>query len=777
MRAIWAILKDSMREAIASRVLAVAVIAILVVLVLLSPLSLPVGASTGLRPYEVPDVQKLAQRLADESETPNTPAAHIWSLLTEDQRKAFQIVASPEETEEARSNGRRVAGRGELLQILNEAFGKSEFFKPEVFASVDLPEELKSSDEALSKQELSGKNLKRFTAAFKDVVSLQSDSALSLSYGSIQIFGPLPVPPQQRDRIINEAIIAVLGLFLGFLGIFTSVIVTAAIVPRSLEPGEISLLLSKPIRRSVLFLTKFLGGCVFTMICALLLVGGVWLILWLRMGIWKPELLLCIPLYIFLFAIYSSVSSLAGVIWRNTTVSLVVVVLFWILMTTAGSVHDFMAYVNLPPKQISEITTAGDKLFAMHRGRTFSRWDAESADWVTIMESSNSNLAMRQFEQMASSSSRIRISATPDGQRLLTFNPESNRLSRAAQASLISGRESEGFMREVEGTTPDPVYSVCVDRAGRILLPGNQSILEFHGTTDKEKQIRNYLGDTLGGILVRRRSETFTSISAKWEKKVAPEAGVAFNRADDSFVYWDDGRLWTVVRKEDGSYAEGASKTFEPASAAVIGAGGQLIIAALADGRLLAIDSVTFGTLAESKLDADEKPRIAEVAPNGQFGAVLTHSGKIYWFSMANKTFELWSPKPMTASAISFAADSTFFIGEGRQVTKFNPENRTVVQTFSGKISTTESLYKTVVKPIYLLLPKPRELDVVVRHLVTGESSEVVSTDDSGSGMSQQEDLNQYRVTRDLRQAFLSTSAFIAVMLGVSCVILMRADF
>ncbi|MFN9717637.1 MAG: ABC transporter permease, partial [Planctomycetota bacterium] len=374
-----------MREAVASRVLAVAVIAICVVLILLCPLSLTIGASTGLRPYEVPDLQKLAERLVEESDKPTTPAAHIWSLLSEEHRKAFRTVASPEQTENARSNGRQVAGRSELLRPLNEAFAKPDFYNSGAFVSVELPDELKASDSGLSRDALSGRNLKRFAAAFKDVITLQSDTALSLNYGAIQIFGPLPVPPQQRDRLINEAIIVVLGLFLGFLGIFTSVIVTAAIIPRSLEPGEISLLLSKPIDRSVLFLTKFLGGCVFTLICAVLLVGGVWLILWLRMGLWKPELLLCVPLYIFLFAIYSSVSSLAGVIWRNTTVSLVVVVLFWILITTAGSVHDFMAYVNLPPKQIAEITTAGGRIFAMHRGRMFSRWDAEAGDWVSIL--------------------------------------------------------------------------------------------------------------------------------------------------------------------------------------------------------------------------------------------------------------------------------------------------------------------------------------------------------------------------------------------------------
>lgn len=781
MRAVLAILKDSLREAIASRVLAVAVFAIIAVLLILTPLSLTIGASTGLRPYEVPDLPKLAEAIVQRSEESGTAAGHIWSLLPENTQKSFKIVASAEETQKAKDNGRRVAGRGELLGELNKTFGLSEFFKPEAFASVELSDELKTADTGLSKEFLAAKNLKRFAVAFSDVVQLQSDTAMSLNYGSVQMFGPLPLPPKQREWIINETIIVVLGLFLGFLGIFTSVIVTAAIIPRALEPGEISLLLSKPIRRSTLFLTKFAGGCVFTLICAMLLVGGVWLILWLRMGIWKPELMLCIPLYLFLFAVYSSVSSLAGVIWRNTTVSLVIVVLFWILTTAAGGVHNFMAYINLPPKQIAEIAVAKDQVFVMHRGRNFSRWDAQTNDWIQILESSNGNLAMRQFEQMGAAA-RVRLAASVDGDQVMTFNPGAGRTG-SAQSSLISGKASEGFMRENEGSTPDPVFAVCLASNGQVLLPGTQGILSFNGTTDQEKKLRAFLGDTgvgqaAGRLLIRRRAETFSLISTKWENRVAMEAGVAFNRADDSFAYWDAGRLWTVNRQPDGSYADGPSRTFEPVSSAVLGTGGKLILAATSDGRLLACDRDSLETIAESRLLSDEKPRIAEVAPDGQHGAVLTHGGRLIWFNTSKKTFESWPQKEIeSVSAIAFDGNSAFFVGSGRSVTKFNSENLSMEQKFAGKVSMTETLYNSIVHPIYLLLPKPGEMDFVVRKLVTGESSEVINQDAVDTGTAPQEDLNRYRITRNLQQAFWSTAAFIAVMLGISCVLLMRADF
>ena len=58
MRAIVAILKDSFREAAASRVLWVALIAIAVVLLALAPLALETSVSNRIRPSELVDVEK-----------------------------------------------------------------------------------------------------------------------------------------------------------------------------------------------------------------------------------------------------------------------------------------------------------------------------------------------------------------------------------------------------------------------------------------------------------------------------------------------------------------------------------------------------------------------------------------------------------------------------------------------------------------------------------------------------------------------------------------------
>ena len=57
----------------------------------------------------------------------------------------------------------------------------------------------------------------------------------------------------------------------------------------------------------------------FVLIGALVL----WLIAGLRFGIWNQGILMCIPIFMFLFSIYYSVSALTGIIWKSAVVSVV----------------------------------------------------------------------------------------------------------------------------------------------------------------------------------------------------------------------------------------------------------------------------------------------------------------------------------------------------------------------------------------------------------------------------------------------------------------------
>src|SRR5436190_3695285 len=89
MRPYLAILIDSFREAVHSRVLWVVLFCITLVFVLIFPLGLGEQSTTGLHRHEILSWPQLAQRLAtagEEKDPKPSPARYIWDKLDEETR-------------------------------------------------------------------------------------------------------------------------------------------------------------------------------------------------------------------------------------------------------------------------------------------------------------------------------------------------------------------------------------------------------------------------------------------------------------------------------------------------------------------------------------------------------------------------------------------------------------------------------------------------------------------------------------------------------------------
>ena len=108
-----------------------------------------------------------------------------------------------------------------------------------------------------------------------------------------------------------------MGWIVGVFGMIAAILVTSTIIPQMFEPGSITLLLSKPVSRSLLFTAKFLGACAFVFLNVTFLIVGLWLIAGLRFDIWNHGMLWCIPVFLFMFLIYYAVSAVTGLIWKS----------------------------------------------------------------------------------------------------------------------------------------------------------------------------------------------------------------------------------------------------------------------------------------------------------------------------------------------------------------------------------------------------------------------------------------------------------------------------
>lgn len=122
----------------------------------------------------------------------------------------------------------------------------------------------------------------------------------------------------------------------GAIFLLISSVMTAFFIPNMLRKGTVDLLLSKPIHRWSLLLLKYLGGLLFMFLNTVVLIGGFWLVMGLRSGLWGWSFLLMIPILTFQFAIYYAVSTLAGALTRNTIVAILAACFTWALLFVIG---------------------------------------------------------------------------------------------------------------------------------------------------------------------------------------------------------------------------------------------------------------------------------------------------------------------------------------------------------------------------------------------------------------------------------------------------------
>jgi ABC-type transport system involved in multi-copper enzyme maturation permease subunit len=118
--------------------------------------------------------------------------------------------------------------------------------------------------------------------------------------------------------------------------LLVSSIMTSFFIPNMLRKGAVDLMISKPINRWVLLLYKYIGGLLFMFLNTVVLIGGFWLVMGMRTGVWGPSFLLMIPVLTFEFAVYYAISTLAAVLTRNTIVAIMTTCFMWLVLFVSG---------------------------------------------------------------------------------------------------------------------------------------------------------------------------------------------------------------------------------------------------------------------------------------------------------------------------------------------------------------------------------------------------------------------------------------------------------
>jgi hypothetical protein len=152
------------------------------------------------------------------------------------------------------------------------------------------------------------------------------DGDLRLAFGALKI----PLARDARSAVhLLELILA--GGVADTLGLLLTLVWTAGFLPGFLDGRSVSVLLAKPTPRWCLLLGKYVGVLAFVLMNAVIFVGGTWLAIGLKTGIWDLAYWLSVPLLLLHFAIFFSGSLILAVCTRSTVVSVFGSIAFWIL--------------------------------------------------------------------------------------------------------------------------------------------------------------------------------------------------------------------------------------------------------------------------------------------------------------------------------------------------------------------------------------------------------------------------------------------------------------
>jgi ABC-type transport system involved in multi-copper enzyme maturation permease subunit len=756
MRPYLAVIRDSFHEALSSRVLWILLAVITIFLAALLPLGIIRQAGSYLSDEDFLDREKLVERIVSEGRAgKRSPGRRIWELLDAGTKQSLE--GKPSEPFARRMRFAQFEG------ALREMLARPDFYRRDDWVRARLSTEARTlardGPRALATEQLARFNRLALEAAYPDLIAPAPPRQIQLAYFTWELGIPLPVEPEQLFPAINQLVVGALSMLLGGAGVFVAVLVTASMIPQTFEAGSVDLLLSKPVYRSGLFLAKFFGGCAFIAINAAYFIVGLWLILGLRLGLWNARLLWAIPLYLFLFAIYYGVSSLAGLVWRNAIVSVVLAIVFWFVCFALGSAVGIVEQLSLNPRRLVKIVPAGETLIAGNPSDMFE-WDRRGDDWEKIFGGrSDSNLAF------VFASRLVGPVYDPAGERILAFRAMMPGFSPFGSVNrLLIGSRDEGWRRNEGVTVPEGADGLFAGADGAVLVAASSGVYRLQGDIAARQQDINVFGVRIplpqaGGRFVHAGPDVQTR----------PLESAARDAQTGAVALFDGTQLVLASPDEKGAYRAAGEAEFKRKLMGKVAAGGGKVYLALAGGAIRCYGAKL--KPAESlESDVNSAPDAVAISPEGRYLAVVYKNARLWLYdTREGREVPLAVTGQGDVSAAAFADGSLLVADRLTRVTRYDLAKLAVEQQWQGSMPLVEKIYRYALYPVYKVFPKPGQLNQTVNHVLT-------SRDTSIAGL--RFDDNQAAPQKvDVWGPVWSNLAFLVVVLAIACVYISRKDF
>lgn len=378
MRPYIGILIDSFWEAVGNKVLWASLLAWTFLLACLAPFGYVTEQSFLLTNADIDNRSQLIEKIAKASKGQGTDSAKAVAALLD-----AEFV---EEIRQAADDDSKSLKRSELAKGLNVAVKSRELYTEDAFPTAAkrkrLQPLLEQDVEGLSEEDVIELNRELLQLAYPLELSHPRGEQLWIGYAGFKIGNALPISRRQIDDFLEPFILQFIIKFgLAVLAVFVAIIVTSPIIPDTFRSGSLHLMLSKPISRVWLYLSKFFGGTVFVFVNITFVLIGLYFIAGMRFDIWNSGLLMCIPLLLFVFVIFYSISGLAGLLWGNPIVCVVSCMVFWFICFCLGFAKQaMMPWVEINP-QIAKVKKIEDHVTVLTESGDFNVWNEEYSVW------------------------------------------------------------------------------------------------------------------------------------------------------------------------------------------------------------------------------------------------------------------------------------------------------------------------------------------------------------------------------------------------------------
>lgn len=131
-------------------------------------------------------------------------------------------------------------------------------------------------------------------------------------------------------------------IWLSWVATILALVSTAGIVPDLISGGSIETMVSKPISRVRLFLTKYTFGLLFATLQVFVFSAGIFLVIWIRGGAIEPGLFMAVPIVVAFFSFLFSFCALMGVLTRSTIAALLITLVFWFVVFLVNTADDLI---------------------------------------------------------------------------------------------------------------------------------------------------------------------------------------------------------------------------------------------------------------------------------------------------------------------------------------------------------------------------------------------------------------------------------------------------